>query len=73
MVVLPEPFWKNKFADLTPAELAASLTDLAGGTNVAKYRKRNPSGKRSERNRPRQPGSHASTARILNGTIKRKC
>jgi len=73
MVVLPEPFWKNKFADLTPTELAAALTDLAGGTNAAKYRQRDPSRKRSERNRPRQPGSHVSTARILNGTIKRKC
>lgn len=73
MVVLPEPFWKEKFADLTPVELAAVLTNLAGGMDIAKYRQRNPSRKRSERNRPCQPGSHVSTARILNGIVKRKC
>ena len=73
MVVLPEPFWKAKFAALTPVELAATLTDLAGKMDIAKYRQRNPSRKRPERNRPCQPGSHVATARILNGTFKRKC
>jgi IS4 transposase len=73
MVVLPEPFWKQKFSNLTPVELAAMLTDLAGGMDISKYRQRNPSKKRLERNRPCQPGSHVATARILNGTFKRKC
>ena len=65
MVVLPEPFWKQKFAPLTPGELAGCLTELAGRADISKYRKRPPSQKRAERQRPCQPGSHVSTARVL--------
>jgi IS4 transposase len=64
-VVLPERFWQDKFAPLTPSELAHSLRELAGNANLSKYRKR-PLGKKSEkRQRPCQPGSHVSTARVL--------
>lgn len=65
MVVLPERFWQEQFAPLTPGELARSLTELAGRADVSKYRKRPPSPKRAERQRPCQPGSHVSTARVL--------
>jgi IS4 transposase len=65
MVVLPEPFWKQKFAPLTPGELARSLRELAGRADLSKYRKRRPSPKQAERQRPCQPGSHVSTARVL--------
>jgi IS4 transposase len=64
-VVLPEQFWQDKFASLTPRELARCLTQLAGRADLRKYRKRLPSPKRAERQRPCQPGSHVSTARVL--------
>lgn len=65
MVVLPEPFWKRKFADLSPVELAGVLKELAGGVDIAKYRRRPPSKTRPTRQPPCRPGSHVSTARIL--------
>jgi IS4 transposase len=74
MVVLPEPFWKQRFADLTAVELAEVLKNLAGQVDISKYRRRSASRKRSARKPPCQPGSHVSTARILqNGNSKRKC
>ena len=74
MVMLPEPFWARKFADLSPVELANVLKDLAGRADMAKYRQRPPSRKRSPRKPPCQPGSHVSTARILqNRNLTRKC
>jgi hypothetical protein len=72
MVVLPERFWEEKFANLTPEELAATLTEISGQMRITNYRKRPPSRKRVARNRPCQPGSHVSTARVLNGTTKVK-
>lgn len=74
MVILPEPFWREKFAPLTPEELARSLADLAGRADMSKYRKRPRSPKRAERQRPCQPGSHVSTARVLEkAKRKSKC
>jgi hypothetical protein len=64
-VVPPERFWQEKFAPLTPVELARCLTELAARADLSKYRKRPPSPKRAERQRPCQPGSHISTARML--------
>jgi hypothetical protein len=73
-VVLPETFWQEKFALLTPEELARSLTELAGRADISKYRKRPPSPKRVERQPPCQPGSHVSTARVLEeAKRKQKC
>ncbi len=72
MVVLPEPFWEERFAALTSEELATKLTEIAAQANMAKYRKRPPSKKGVERNRACQPGSYVSTARVLNGTTKSK-
>jgi len=72
MVMLPEAFWKEKFADLNAVELAAVLKNLAGRADMAKYRQRPPSKKRPARKPPCQPGSHVSTARILQtGRLKR--
>ena len=74
MVVLPEAFWKQKFADLSAVELADVLKSLAGHADMAKYRQRLPSKKRSTRKPPCHPGSHVSTARILQtGRFKRNC
>jgi IS4 transposase len=73
MVVLPEAFWAEKFADLTAGELADVLKDLAGRAKPGQYRQRPPSRKKSQRKQPCQPGSHCSTARILkNGRHKQK-
>jgi hypothetical protein len=74
MVVLPEAFWAEKFADMTALELANVLKDLAGQAKPDQYRQRPPSRTKSQRNRPCQPGSHCSTARVLkNGHHKQKC
>jgi hypothetical protein len=74
MMVLPEPFWKQKFADLSAVELADVLKNLAGRVDMAKYRQRPSSKKRPARKPPCQPGSHVSTARILQkGRLKRNC
>jgi len=73
-VVLPETFWQNKFASLTAGELAQHLRELAGRADISKYRKRPPSPKQVERQRPCQPGSHVSTARVLEeAKRKRNC
>lgn len=73
MVMLPEPFWEAKFADLNATELAAVLKNLAGHADMAKYRQRPPSKKHPARKPPCQPGSHVSTARILQtDRLKRK-
>jgi hypothetical protein len=65
MVVLPEPFWREKYAGLNAAELGEALKGLAKGMDISKYRQRLPSKKRPTRKPPCQPGSHVSTARIL--------
>ena len=47
MVLLPERFWEDKFANLTPEELAATLTEISAdvhhrlqeATSVAKARR----------------------------------
>lgn len=65
MMVLPEPFWTKKFADLNAVELASLLKSLAGRTDMARYRKRPKSGKGPARKPPCKPGSHVSTARVL--------
>jgi IS4 transposase len=65
MVMLPEEFWAGKFADMNAVELANTLTNLAGRVDMARYRKRPNSGKRSAQKPPCRPGSHVSTARIL--------
>jgi hypothetical protein len=71
-VVLPERFWEENFANLTPEELATRLAEIAGQMCIDNYRKRPPSQKRIARNRPCQPGSHVSTARVLKRTTKVK-
>jgi IS4 transposase len=65
MVVLPDIFWEKKFAALNAEDLARCLTELASRADVSKYHKRPPSQKRLPRQPPCQPGSHVSTARIL--------
>lgn len=73
-VVLPDEFWRQRFAPLTSAELAECLRELAQQADLSKYKKRPPSAKRAARPPPCQPGSHVSTARVLEeNKTKRKC
>jgi hypothetical protein len=65
MVVLPDQFWKDKFADLTATELAGELEKLANCADITRYQKRARSTKCTTRATPCHPGSHVSTAREL--------
>lgn len=73
-VVLPDEFWQQRFASLTSGELAQCLRELARRADLSKYKKRPPSAKRASRPPPCQPGSHVSTAWVLEkNKTKRKC
>lgn len=65
MIMLPEPFWIDRFADLTPCQLADTLKDLASRAKPKQYHQRPPSPKGAKRKRSCQPGSHVSTAKVL--------
>lgn len=65
MIVLPEEFWTERYAHLTPKQMANDLLRLAKRINITRFRKRirktrNPTPKRTGDYR-----AHVSAARIL--------
>jgi hypothetical protein len=72
MIAIPEPYWKQRFANLTPAQMAKVLIRLAKRMQPSKYRKnkwtpkKKPTRKMNKRQR-----QHVSTARILEQRKKR--
>lgn len=65
-VALDKSYWEDRFADLTPRELANELRDLAARTPICRYLKH----RSRRRNRPKKRKHdkhtpHISTARVL--------
>lgn len=73
-LMTPPSWWDEAFGNLTSSELADRLKTLASHVNVAALRKRPPTKTRGQRSKPKKPGSHVSTAKVLAGHIpKPKC
>lgn len=66
MVALPEPFWKDRFSDLTPAQMASKLRQVAAKTKMSRYTKSQyrPRGDPPQRTSAKD-NPHVSTARVL--------
>lgn len=66
MIVIPATYWTTQFAQLTPAQMARTLVDLATGIDLKKYRK-NPWTPKQRANRKGKltRRKHVSTARVL--------
>jgi hypothetical protein len=71
-ISLPDPLWNERFADLNHVELADRLRSLAQNVRLDDFRKRRRTNKPSPRRPPPKPGSHASTARLLNPSKHKK-
>jgi IS4 transposase len=66
MIVVPTSYWSERFAQMTPAEMARELLRLANKIRLRRFQKhsRGPKKKPPKRSSPqRQP--HVATARIL--------
>jgi VCBS repeat-containing protein len=65
-IVLDGTFWKNKYAKLTPKQMARELKRLAGNIQLTKYAKApwKPK-KKPKKTKHRKPPNHVSTARVL--------
>jgi Transposase DDE domain len=65
MIMLPDSFWRARFAEQSPAQLALELSAIAHAADLQKYRKRPPNTTARSARSPCQPTSHVATARIL--------
>jgi len=66
-VILDGPFWHNKFAKLTPTQMAKELKRLARNIRLTKYKKAKwtPKEKKQKKKEQKEPPNHVSTARVL--------
>ena len=64
-VVLPNPFWQNRYGSLTPTQMAAELKRLAGNIDLQKYRKNKWKKKPKPPAKTKKNRKHASTFKIL--------
>jgi IS4 transposase len=66
-VILDEPFWRDKFARLTPTQMAKELKRLARNIRLTKYKKAKwtPKKKKQKEKKQTEPPNHISTARVL--------
>lgn len=66
MILLPNEYWAQRFADQTPAQLASFLVHLAQQVRLAAFRKHPRSPKKPPpKKMNKKHRSHVSTARIL--------
>jgi IS4 transposase len=72
MIAIPAPEW-GVFIDLEPRQLAKLLIELASSVRLSRFKKhkRGPKKPRKRRNRFTKE-KHIATARLLNGTMKKK-
>ena len=70
MIVIPPTYWTERFAQLTPAQMARTLVDLATGIDLTRYRK-NPwtPKQRTKRKGRLTRRKHVSTARVLQNQV----
>lgn len=72
-IVLDGAFWKNKYAKLTPKQMAAELKRLAGNMRLTKYAKAKWTPKKKEKKKEhKQAPNHISTARVLQEARERE-
>lgn len=65
-VILDEAFWHNKFAKLTPTQMAKELKRLARNIQLSKYKKAKWTRKeKKQKEKQKEPPNHISTARVL--------
>jgi hypothetical protein len=65
-IVLDGVFWKNKYAKLTPTQMANELKRLARNIRLTKYKKAKWTPKKKQRKKEQKaPPNHVSTARVL--------
>ena len=66
-VILDGAFWNNKFAKLTPTQMAKELKGLARNIRLTKYKKAKwtPKKKKQKEKEQKEPPNHVSTARVL--------
>jgi IS4 transposase len=64
-VALDGPFWKKRYADLTPTQMANELKRLAGNIRLTKYKKAKWSPKKKPKEMDKTNRNHVSTARVL--------
>ena len=66
-VVLNANFWKNKYAQLTPTQMANELKRLARNIRLARYRKAKWTPRKKQKKKMnKKHRNHVSTARVLN-------
>jgi hypothetical protein len=71
-VALDGPFWKHRYADLTPTQMAAELKRLAGNIRLTKYKKAKWSPKKKPKALDKTNRNHVSTARVLAESRKKR-
>jgi hypothetical protein len=65
-VILDGDFWKKKFANLTPTQMANELKRLARNIELTKYEKAKWTPKKKKKKKEQtEPPNHVSTARVL--------
>ena len=73
-IALDETFWKNKYANLTPTQMASELKQLARNIRPSKYQKAKWSPKKKPKKMNKKKRNHVSTARVLEQSRqKRAC
>ncbi len=70
-IVLEGAFWKNKYAKLTPTQMAHELKRLARNMRLTKYKKAKWTPKKKRKKKElKEPPNHASTFRVLQESRK---
>jgi len=65
-IILDGAFWKSKYANLTPIQMAAELKRLAVNMRLTKYKKAKWTAKKKQKKKThKEPPNHVSTARVL--------
>ena len=64
-VALDGTFWKNRYADLTPTQMASELKRLGSNIRLSKYKKAKWSPKKKPKEMDKTNRNHVSTARVL--------
>lgn len=71
-VALDGTFWKKRYADLTPTQMASELKRLAGNIRLSKYKKAKWSPKKKPKEMNKTNRNHVSTARVLKESRRKR-
>jgi hypothetical protein len=65
-IAIPATYWKQRYADLSPAQMAKELLRIAKTVKLSRYRKHKRGPKKPKPKLNKRHRNHVSTARILN-------